>query len=99
MGGGAPSEIVQLIVNSYLSLYPNYEFDWNAMAVTLGLRASVAVIQNLLDVVPILSPGFNQILGELYVHTADTCWCSTAFCFLTRCSIVRHINAIGVKEF
>ena len=101
--GGTPSEIIDFLVNSYQSLYPNYEFDWIAMAATLGLRASVAVIQNLLDVIPILSPGYkvdwNKILVELYVHTADAYWCSGAFCFLTSCSIVTRINAIGIKEF
>ena len=101
--GGASSEIIDFLVNSYQLLYPNYEFDWIAMAATLGLRASEAVIQNLLDVIPILSPGYkvdwNKILVELYVHTADAFWCSSAFCFLTRCSIVTRINAIGIKEF
>jgi hypothetical protein len=27
-GGGAPSEIINFLVNSYQSLYPNHEFDW-----------------------------------------------------------------------
>ena len=34
--GDAPSEIVQFLVNSYQSHYPNHEFDWNDMVITLG---------------------------------------------------------------
>ena len=34
--GDAPSEIVELLVKSYQSLYPNHEFDWNDMVITLG---------------------------------------------------------------
>jgi hypothetical protein len=101
--GGAPIEIIDFLVSSYQSLYPNYEFDWNAMVATLVLRSSVAVIQNLLNVQHMLSPEYNiiwdHVLGELYVHTADAFWCSTAFCFFTRFSIETRINAIGVKEF
>jgi hypothetical protein len=58
-------------VNSYQSLYPNHEFDWNDMVITLGrANASKAVIRNLLrHLQPTLSPEYNidwdQVLGEL----------------------------------
>jgi len=32
----APSEIVQFLVESYKSLYPNYQFDWNNMVLSLA---------------------------------------------------------------
>jgi ankyrin repeat protein len=35
--GDAPSEIVQFLLNSHQSLYPDHhEFNWNAMLITLG---------------------------------------------------------------
>jgi hypothetical protein len=76
------------------------------MVITLGrANATVAVIQNLLDVHLTSSPGYNidwdRILeelarattwGEPYAHPAT-------FCFLTRCSIATRVSAIGVKHF
>ena len=76
----------------------------------------MTVIQNLLDVILIVSPGYNvdwdQILGGMArepsedkarlarAPSEDDAWeSSTAFCFLIRCSIETHINAIGVKHF
>jgi hypothetical protein len=35
-GGSAPNEIIQLLVNSYLSHHPNHQFNWNMMVLTLG---------------------------------------------------------------
>jgi hypothetical protein len=32
--GDAPSEIVEFLMNSYLSLYPDYEFGWTFIVVT-----------------------------------------------------------------
>jgi hypothetical protein len=101
----APSEIVQFLVNSYQSLYPNHEFEWNDMVITLGrANASKVVIQNLLDVQSTLSPEYNidwdRVFGVLAVETEleyhmypKTC------CFLTRCSIATRVNVIGVKHF
>jgi hypothetical protein len=105
--GGAPSEIVELLVNSYQSLYPNHEFDWNDMLITLGrTNAAEGVMQNLLDIQQTLSPEYNidwdQILGELERATSSATvpYASSAtFCFLTRCSIATRVNAIGVKHF
>ena len=106
--GDAPTAIVQFLLESYQSLYPNHEFDWTDMVITLGrANAPVAAIQNLLDVHLTLSPGYNidwdQILVELararlssrnepYAHPAT-------FCFLTRCSIAARVSTIGVKHF
>jgi hypothetical protein len=104
--GDAPSEIIHFLINSYQSLYPDHEFDWNGMLITLG-RANppVSVIQNLLDVRQTLSPGYtidwDQILGVL-AERAE--WDEPhanpkTFCFLTRCCIVTRVSAIGVKHF
>jgi len=49
--GDAPNEIVNFLVNSYESLYPDHEFDWSEMVITLGQKSiSVAVITNLIRV-------------------------------------------------
>jgi hypothetical protein len=104
--GGAPTEIINFLINSYQSLYPDHEFDWTDMVITLGrASAPVAVIQNLLDVQHTLSPGYNigwdQILEELARATmwAEPHASPATFCFLTRCSIATRVSAIGVKHF
>jgi hypothetical protein len=106
--GAAPSEIVELLVNSYQSLYPNHDFNWDDMLLTLGkANAPERVIQNLLDIQYTLSPGYNidweQILGVFAIRPARplvTSFASSAtFCFLIRCSIAKRVKAIGVKHF
>ena len=49
--GNASSEIVQLLVEKYLSIYPDNELDnWTKMITTLGVRsAPESSIQSLLD--------------------------------------------------
>jgi hypothetical protein len=96
--GDAPSEIIQFLIYSYQSLYPNHVFNWTDMVITLGrANAPVAVIQNLLDVHHTLSPGYiidwDQFLVELPYASPAT------FCFLTRCSIAARVRVIGVKHF
>jgi hypothetical protein len=104
--GDAPIEIVNFLINRYQSLYPDHEFDWSDMVITLGrANAPVAVIQNLIDLQHTLSLGYNidwdQILVELAraVSTTEPHASSATFSFLTRCSIAARVNAIGVKHF
>jgi hypothetical protein len=104
--GDAPSEIINFLIDSYQSLYPDHEFDWTDMVITLGrANAPVDVIQNLLDIQHTLSPDYNigwdQILVQLAERTRqDEPFASSAtFCFLTRCSIATRVIAIGVKHF
>jgi hypothetical protein len=101
--GAAPVEIDNFLIYSYQSLYPDHEFDWSAMVITLSrANATVAVIQNLLDVQHTLSPDYNidwdRILMELAMAT-EPFVSSATFCFLTRCSIAARISTIGVKHF
>ena len=44
--GNAPNEIIQFLVESYKSLYPNYEFGWTLMVETLGKVNKVPLIQS-----------------------------------------------------
>jgi hypothetical protein len=104
--GAPPIEIINFLINSYLSLYPDHEFDWTDMAIPMGLvNAAEDVIQNLLDVQHTLSPGYNIIWDQILVELARAAslrepYASPAtFCFLTRCSIATRISAIGVKHF
>ena len=63
------------------------------------------MIRNLLNTQPTLSPGYNidwdQVLGVLAEETElnEPHANPTTFCFLTRCSIVTRVNAMGIKHF
>jgi len=49
--GNSPDEIVQFLVESYQSLYPNHELNWSMMIETLGKAgAPKETIQSLIDV-------------------------------------------------
>jgi hypothetical protein len=100
--GDAPSEIVEFLMNSYQSLYPDYEFDWTFMVVTLGrANSSKGVIQNLIHVQQTYSLGQTINWPMALMELART-FCEVSpkiFCFLTRCSIATRVNAIGVKHF
>jgi len=50
--GDAPDEIIQFLVESYQSIYPNYVFDWSDMVEVLGtsMNTLTNVIEKLLDV-------------------------------------------------
>jgi hypothetical protein len=96
--GDASAEIIQFLIYSYQSLYPDHEFDWTDMVITLGrANAPVAVIQNLLDIHHTFCPDYiidwDQFLVELPRASPAT------FCFFTRCSIAARVSAIGVKNF
>lgn len=101
--GSAPNEIIQLLVKSYLSHHPNHQFNWNMMVLTLGrINAQPAVIQNLLNVHQCLCPeqviDWNSILMELAVAPALFIGTNIeTLYFLTSCSIVKRVEAIGVK--
>jgi hypothetical protein len=101
--GDAPNKIVNFLVNKYQSLYPDHEFDWNGMLITLGrANASKGLIRNLIDVQQSLSPKYNidwdQVLRNLAAETEYSMSPKT-FCFLTRCSIATRVNVIGLKHF
>jgi hypothetical protein len=102
--GSAPSEIIQLLVDSYQLHYPNHAFNWSTMIMTLGrVNAPPAVIKNLLDVHHCLCPeqviDWRNILTELVIVFVDYAIGTKleTFYFLTLCSIAKRVKAIGVK--
>jgi hypothetical protein len=103
--GDAPSEIIQFLIYSYQSLYPDHEFDWTDMVITLGrANAPVAVIQNMLDhqhhtFCPDYNIDWDRILEELARDEDEPYASPSTFCFLTRCNIATRVSAIGVKHF
>ena len=105
--GNAPSEIVQFLIESYKSIYPNYEFNWTKFVETLGKRcAPESSIQSLLDLQKASFPAqkidWNEILNTLAnvpVKPYDGVNVSleSILQFVLKVSTVTRVNAIGVK--
>ena len=104
--GNAPNEIIQFLVESDQSLYPDYELNWSSMVETLGkANATTKVIQNLLDVQQEFFPeqfvDWSSVLAVC--SESNRGWnqpeCSEeTFRFLVKCSVSKRINAIGLKQ-
>ena len=99
--GNAPSEIVQYLVESYQSLYPEYGLNWTKMVETLG-RGNVPkrVIQKLLDV---QKDNFSKqsIDWDAVVEacTSSTRVSAETFGNIVEMSVSKRICAIGLKQW
>ena len=105
--GNAPDDIIQYLVESYQSLYPDYELNWSEMVKTLGMaNAPSEVIQNLLDLQQESFPEqFVDWSSVLAVCSESNrgwnqpeCFEET-FQFLVKCSVTKRINTIGLKQW
>ena len=101
--GGAPEEIVHFLVESYKSIYPDFELNWTDMLVALG-EASVGldVIQNILDIRKDFFPGQRIVWGivlDKLGYEGRRAMEPETFLFLLKCSISTRIEAIGLKSW
>ena len=104
--GGAPSEVVQFLLESCMSLYPDHPFDWTKMAGTL-LRADAPMdrIQMLADVNQSHFPD-HPIDWDDLLDKASTPFDRSfdrgeldRFRFLVIRGMSRRVEAIGIKRW
>jgi len=105
--GNAPDEIVQFLVESYTTMYPNHVLNWTDMMWTLG-RASVEykVIRKLSEMqeasFPKQSIDWNKILEkavsrwDFNLHDFIN---KVEFKRLVRRSLAARVKAIGLKHY
>merc|ERR1712071_367140 len=99
--------IVQFLIESYKSIYPDYEFDWTGMITALGERcAPESRIQSLLDLQKVSFPAqkidWDEILNTLVNVSAGSnpmndLSLKATFQFLVKVSISARVDAIGLK--
>ena len=97
--GNAPSEIVQFLVESYKSIYPNYKFDWTGMITTLGERcAPESSIKSLLDLQKV-SFTVQKIDWDKVLNTVANVKSSlrATYQLLVENSMSTRVDAIGLK--
>mmetsp|Transcript_27945 Transcript_27945/g.59601 ORF Transcript_27945/g.59601 Transcript_27945/m.59601 type:complete len:562 (-) Transcript_27945:143-1828(-) len=104
--GNAPSEIMQFLVESHQSVYPDHKLNWSKMVETVGIAgAPLDVIQNLLDVQQTSFPeqriDWDELLDNLAgpAETFDHFASQETFRFLTNCGFSKRLHAIGVKKW
>ena len=108
--GNAPDEIVQFLVESYQTIYPDFKLNWTDMVITLSkARVSVSsnVIRNLLGIQQESFPDqiidWGTVLKNFTIvlewpYNRDDVWAET-FRFLLESSISKRMNAIGIKQW
>ena len=102
--GNAPDEIVQYLVESYKSIYPNHVFDWNGMIVTIFLAAApLRVIQNLLTVqresFPDQVVDWDQVFEMITIsRRKHTLYSKDIFRLLVKNNMAERISSIGIKK-
>ena len=103
--GNVPDEIVQFLVHSYKSIYPDYVLNWSKMIQTLAaVVASVngydtRIIQNLLDLQKDSFSNQSIDWDKVLKNSTTTDIGSISYGFLVKCSITKRVNAIGLKQY
>jgi hypothetical protein len=102
--GAAPTEIIQFLLETYLSLYPSHEFNWTMMVETMGrCDTPKERIENLLHVKQMHFP--NQPID--WDHLLDQFALPSRFSFqapfkermqfLIMCGMSSHVDALAFK--
>ena len=106
--GRAPNEVVQLLVESYQRIYPNYEFDWTLMVGTLGrglgylgkTGAPLDVLRNLIDLQQASFPGntidWDRVLEK---ESRRLLYSDETFRFILKCSVSTRVGMIGPRQW
>jgi len=96
--GDAPDEILQFLVDSYKSLYPDHELNWTGMMASLRRdKVSRSVLQALLDLyIDFVPDQIEELFEELAEHegiSLDT------FRFIVQRGYIERVNTIGLKQY
>ena len=106
--GNAPTEIVQYLVESYKSLYPDYTFNWTKMVQTLGLaNAPKELVQNLINIKQESFPDqcvdwrevLNNLVGTRFQNYEVTFHIYRSFRFIVHCGLAKRIVEIGLRKW
>ena len=103
--GGAPSDIIQFLLENYLALYPRYQFNWTMMVETMGRTDTPKErIEILLCVKKTYFPG--QIIDWVYLldkfmrpssFSFDGALFRERMQFLVMCGISESVECLAFK--
>ena len=102
--GAAPTEIMEFLLGSYQSLYPDHEFDWTMMVETMGRWDALKdSIENLLRVKQMHFPeqplDWGYLLDEFAsnVHISFQSTFKQRMQFLTMCGMSTNVESLPFK--
>mmetsp|Transcript_28919 Transcript_28919/g.61077 ORF Transcript_28919/g.61077 Transcript_28919/m.61077 type:complete len:551 (+) Transcript_28919:199-1851(+) len=103
----APEEIIQYLIESHKTIFPDYKLNWEKMLETLSLgNAPLQTIQNLLDThktyfpqQPIQWEIILQKLAEPFRSWKEHYASIETFRYLVQCSVASRVAAIGLKQW
>jgi len=102
----APAEVIDLLVESYTKLHPDYEFDWSGMIQTLSKRyARLLIIQKLISTLQNSFPhqecDLQQVVTELasLVVFNNQITDIETFRYLLRASITERLDSLAVGKW
>ena len=106
----APTEVLDLLIESYKSLYPDYEFDWKGMVLTMANRdVPLANIQKLVNtqVRSFSDQEYDMQLVVLELAASNATQASLyqpfttgeTFRYLLEVSITKRLELLDVKRF
>jgi len=105
--GRTPSEILQFLVESYKSLYPNHVFNWTSMIKTLGVAGAqkicIVKLHNIQQTFfPDQSINWTTVIQDALISPPDQYYLvpsSESFRNLIQCSISDREEKIGLKQW
>ena len=102
----APAEIVNLLVESYKSLHPDFVFDWKGMLETLAKRdVPLAYIQNLVNMQRVSFPDqeydiqavvLDLVMDDSYHVQLPS---GETIIYLLRVSIAKRLNSLAITRW
>jgi hypothetical protein len=103
--GAAPTEILQFLLKSYQSLYPDHLFNWTMMVETMGrCDTPKKSIENLLCVKQVHFPSqpidWDHLLDEFAsssLHSSFKSTCTERMRYLFNCGMSDHVEALPFK--
>ena len=105
----APADVIQLLVESYKSTYPEYVFDWAGMILTMTKRnVPLANIQTLVNMQQNSFPDQHYDMGSMIMELAahDTsqsfnrpCSSMETFRYLLHFSISKRLDSLDVRKW
>jgi len=96
--GRAPKEIVQFLIDSYNSLYPDFEFDWTSM---IGTLSKANAPMNTICHIHGMKPYGNAIDWKTIIQdgAVNDSILKVSFQRLVQRSIIKRIESIGLKQW
>jgi len=104
----ASTEVVELLVESYKTFHPDYEFDWSGMILTLAKRdVPLTNIKKLITAQQRFSPEYDYNIQSIVVElaasdaTREGCWYTSieTFQYLLRVSITDRLDSLDIKRW